>query len=235
MSEAMPDIDEQLAFHNERLHLSRPANPTPAQVATPLANTASPNTPLRMDIDPPAPVSSTTPRRHTHFAASENDAAENRGIGDHIMQQTPHSKEPGGGTNAGEILDRTNESRPMSRHGSKGANLGPPPPLGVPDSTAVDHMADDPQAAVSDSKAVVELKEEPQPTISDSKAVAEIKEDHRANERVASVKVHQEQLQQEAAQIEEDQREKLLPMKPGPPADAQPEEGEIESEEEGAL
>jgi len=153
-------------------------------------------------------VTSTTPRRHTHFA-SEEDAAKSKERQGYSTQQTPHWDEQGEGSNDADASSAerdkiVSESRPMSRHGSKGASLGPPPPLGIPDSKAVKRMEEDAQPAVSDSKAVVELKEDPQPAISDSKVVVEMKEDSRAKERVAALKVHQEQLQQEEMQREEE-------------------------------
>jgi hypothetical protein len=218
----MVDIEEQLAYHDARIAESRPAT-----LSTTLPINTTPNTPLRMEVDKPD-----THQKRTHFASGESIVDYKQADSQEIdmaedeAQTSTHDDEHRNGSavidsSSIEREERTNASRPMSRHGSKGNDIGPPPPFGIPDSSTE------------------ERREE---TISIPEKTAALKVHHEQIQQQNSVQQGETRREEAQQRNVEDalQREDIAQVIPvsqedEQAAEIQNEEGDVDSEEEGQL
>jgi len=148
VDEAMPDIDDHLAYHNENLSRQIPSNSSKAHGSTPNVHQ---HTSLLGQREPEglAPVSSEVQPKQLHFASQETVIEAKEDASNVLPPTTNNEGEETNGNGekdswAVQREERTDPSRPISRHGSKGANRGPPPPLALEDAgvAAVDSPSD---------------------------------------------------------------------------------------------
>lgn len=181
VSDAMPDVDDQMVFHNETLSAQQPLNTWKSHASTPNVHQHTSMLIQRVDPRSPAPVTSVeVPSKRLHFANQEvviegNEKPVNEVLSAPLMERQ-EARESGEEDNwAVGREERTDPSRPISRHGSKGANRGPPPPMAQQ------------QQQEETEEGQVELAADP-------------------HEEAAAAKVHREQIQQEeAAQTSEEE------------------------------
>lgn len=202
VDEAMPDIDDQIAYHNERLNSMVPA---PQQHAssntganTPTVHKSSAATPKTVipaaasasPLPLPQTTTATATPHQVQFAsqvevreAPKEEESMNVMTNDDVVNNpTAASLDEAAASGSGSELQvalleehRTDPSRPISRHGGRGANLVPPPPLSMPLDTPNDTPKSD---------------------------ADHLNESH---EEAAALKVHHEQLKQEEAAITSDE------------------------------
>ena len=132
-TDAMPDVEEHLGFHNERLIGQQAASK--GHVSTPNVHQHTSLLAQRGgELETPTSAS-----KQLHFASQETliDGTNGEGpaVGASDLTAPPSETErEGEGEDEGDssVLqreERTDPSRPISRHGSKGANRRPPPPF----------------------------------------------------------------------------------------------------------
>lgn len=192
----MIDIDEQLAYHTERLNYHRPTIASTSHISTPNSQQNSTTTSATSpQCNRQNSTKVTSPfekqQKHLQFAKTEgnSEAKFEDGVGMTEKQGQEIKVE-----SFKQREERTDLARPISRHGSKGAELGPPPPL-----------------ASSQSEENLSRNASADP-----------------HEAAVAIKVHQEQLVQEATAAESEEEEGQEEVKPVAMA--------VESEEEeGAL
>jgi hypothetical protein len=145
VNDAMPDINEQLTFHNENVSAQQP--PTSAlksHFSTPNVHQHTSLINKRSNVD----MAITTPKdlsdkqsKHLQFVADQDSPSVRKGD----LSGGPHPENRHGGAGEGGqgerdewAIDRERRSddciRPISRHGSKGTSLGPPAPLALEDA-----------------------------------------------------------------------------------------------------
>lgn len=187
----MIDIEEQLVYHDERISQSRPIT-----LSTPLPNMTTPNTPLHMDVD-----MSTSHQRSIHFASEGDDVEMKQDEGQDQklagMQDTTSRGEIDDNSTAFDSSiaaigqqDRTDASRPISRHGIKReASVEPPPPLGIPESS------------------MKKQREETIP-VTEKEAALKVHREQLKQESVQHEEARREELQRDEGQVEEGELEK---------------------------
>lgn len=121
-AEAMIDIDEQLAYHTERLNYQRPPIAAPNSQSHSTATSPQYNSQSNLKGDLPLDKQ----QKNLQFARTEN-VFEQKVEEDLII--TENDGQGIGEESFGQREEQIDSARPISRHGSKGSSLGPPPPL----------------------------------------------------------------------------------------------------------